>query len=56
MFFVHFIHPLINNVRHVRANHDVAGFVLGKKCYSELGKLHNSMKDKKIVFHNQPNF
>lgn len=53
MLFVNFIHPLIDNLRYVRANHDVAGFVLGKKCYPELAKFHNGIKGKKNFFNNQ---
>lgn len=56
IFFLLFIHPHIKKVSYIRANHAVAGFILAKKCYTELGKYHKGLVEKKPQFPNQLNF
>lgn len=50
MFIFKFVSPFIPNFYQIKANHGIAMFILSKKAYLEMKKLHKEMTEKKNIF------
>ena len=50
MFIFKFVAPFIPNFYNIKANHGINMFILSKKAYLEMKKLHKEMSEKKNVF------
>jgi hypothetical protein len=56
MFIFKFISPFIPNFYNIKANHGIAMFILSKKAYLDMKKLHKDMSEKKNIFLVPKNF
>lgn len=56
MFIFKFISPFIPNFYNIKANHGIAMFILSKKAYLDMKKLHKDMSENKNIFLVPKNF
>ena len=47
MFIFKFVAPYVNSLQHIKANHNIALFVMSKRAYLDMKKLKNDIQQKK---------